>query len=196
VLVAVAVLLGLAALLAVPVELAFRVAGPEAASGSLAVGWLFGLVRHSVRYPRPDPPRPRRRRRRRARAREGRRASSGRRALDVLRQEPFRRRAWRLARDLARALRPRDLRLRLRLGLGDPADTGRLWGLLGPLAAVAGATPLAEVRLEPEFLEPALELEASGRVRVVPLRLLALAAGFALSPSTLRALGTLRGGRG
>jgi hypothetical protein len=196
VLVAVAVLVALAALLAVPVELAFRVAGPEAASGSLAVGWLFGLLQHTVRFPRPERRRPRRKRPRRPRERDGKRAGGARRTLEVLRQAPFRRRALRLARDLLRALRPRDLRLRLRLGLGDPADTGRLWGVLGPLAAVAGATPRAEVVLEPEFLEPVLEVEASGRVRVVPLQLLALAAAFALSPSTVRAIGTLRGGRG
>ena len=79
----------------------------------------------------------------------------------------------------------------MRIGLGDPADTGLLWAFLGPLSAL----PLrnAELRLEPEFVDPVLELEADGRLLLVPLRFLILAVAFALSPPTIRAWSTLRG---
>ena len=197
-LLAVAAVFGLlAALLAVPVEVAFRCRGIDAFEAELATRWLFGLVR--VRARMPDPQRrqggkwrtPARRRRPRpaGRRRPGNRGG----VLAVLRQTAFRRRVWRLLGDLARASNPRQLGLRLRLGLGDPADTGRLWAVVGPLAAAAQRVRHAEVRIEPEFAQAALEFEAYGRLRLVPLRWLALALGFALAPASIRAWRTLAG---
>ncbi len=80
----------------------------------------------------------------------------------------------------------------MRLGLGDPADTGRLWAFLGPLNAAAQNLRNAEVRIEPEFVDPTFEFEINGRVRLVPLQFLALATAFALSPPSIRAWRTLR----
>jgi hypothetical protein len=190
----IAVLLGLLALLAVPLELAFRVRGIEAFNGRVAIRWLFGMVRFSLgipdavrfgprqarRKPQPAPPRAKRRR------------GGGRgRVLAVIRQEQFRRRLHRLLRDLVRATRLRQLGLRMRLGLGDPADTGRPWALVGPLNAATQSLRTAKVQIEPEFIDPVLEFEAEGSLRLVPLQLLALLVAFALSPSSLRAWRTL-----
>jgi len=72
---------------------------------------------------------------RRARLRERRRSAQG--ALTALRDAALRRRVWRLIRDLRQAIRLQRGHLHARLGLGDPADTGRLWALLGPLQTVA-----------------------------------------------------------
>jgi hypothetical protein len=82
----------------------------------------------------------------------------------------------------------------MRLGLGDPADTGRLWAVVGPLSAAAQLRN-AELRIEPEFADPVLELRADGRVLLVPLRFLIVAIAFALSPPTIRAWRTLAGNR-
>jgi len=95
----------------------------------------------------------------------------------------LRARAVRFARSVLRALRPRDVRIRARIGLDDPADTGRLWAVLGPLGA-----QLRNVELEPDFREAALRFRAVARVRLVPLRLLALTVAFALSPPVVRTL--------
>jgi hypothetical protein len=195
VLVAGGVLLALLALLAVPVDLAFRLEGAGPLGGEVAVRWLFGLVRARIPVPgaRRAPARPEAA----PEAAGPGTARAGRtRLLGLARDPAFRRRAWRLAGDLLRAVRVRHLRLRLRLGLGDPADTGRLWAVLGPLGAMARGLRRAEVRLEPEFGGEALELRADGRVRLVPLRLLALVAAFALSPPALRAWRAARGGHG
>ncbi len=184
-LVVVGVLLGLVALLAVPVDVVFRLQGVEALAGRLTIRWLFGLVRVRVpvpgaRKPSAEPKAAGKRPRRRTR---GGRA----RILAVLRQAPFRRRVHRLVADLLRAAHLGRLRLRVRLGLGDPADTGRLWAVVGPLGAWAEALPGADVRIEPEFVDPVLDLDARGRLRVVPLRIVALAVSFALSPASIRA---------
>jgi hypothetical protein len=185
-----AVLASLLALLAVPLDLAFslqRREGRQEASGTLR--WLFGLVRVRLR-------RPRRRARgapERTGAKRGRRQGRGaRRMMAMLRIDGFRTRLLRLARDLLRRIRVRDLSLRVRLGLDDPADTGRLWGVVGPLAAILPWPRDARVAVEPDFGGEALEIDGRGDIRVVPLQLLWAILVFALSPVTLRALRTAR----
>jgi hypothetical protein len=194
VLVVIAALAGLVLLLlAVPLDVSFRFQGIEAFEGKVRIRWLLGLVRFRVRIPGARP-RPRARRPEPAaevRARPGRRSRRAK-ALAVLGQEAFRRRAGRLVRDLVRAVHPNRLSLRMRVGLGDPADTGRLWAFVGPLVAAAGSLHDAEVQIEPEFVEPALEFELHGRLLVIPLQVLALAVAFALSPSSIRAWLTSR----
>ena len=186
----VAVLLGLAVLLlAVPVGLEFRLEGIEPFQGRFAVRWLFGLVRFRIEVPRPGKPSPRRKAKPKPPEEKKEANERGRRAhvLAALRRAEFRERVYRLLQDLLRVARLRDLRLRLRVGLGDPADTGLLWAALGPLGAMAQGLRSAEVRIEPDFLEPALDVQAQGRLRAIPLQLLALAVAFALSPPSIRA---------
>lgn len=191
----IAVLLGLlVSLLAVPVAVAFRVAGIEAFTARITIGWLFGLVRFGIRLPRAERPK---RLKPEPEARNAHTLPATRRArpnvFAVLRQAPFRRRLYRFVKSLFRALHARELHLRARLGLGDPADTGRLWALVGPLNALAQNLPGAEVRIEPEFVDPVVEFETHGRLRLIPLQFIALALAFALSPASIRAWRTLRG---
>lgn len=173
----VAVLSGLILLLlAVPVDVAFRCQRVDAFKGQFTVRWLFGMLRFQVPM-RAAPQAPVKVKRRGARAH----------AVSLLRQAAFRRRLVRLARDLLRAAHVRDLGLRLRLGLGDPADTGRLWAVMGPLSGAAQGLRDARIRIEPEFLDAVFEFEAEGRFLLVPLQYLLLIIGFALSPSSIRA---------
>jgi hypothetical protein len=189
------ILIALVALLAVPADVAIRLEGIEPFEGRLGVRWLFGLVRVRFRVPRTRKPRARETPEPGARARRKARVGPGW-LLAVARQPAFRHRAWRLVAGLLRAVRPRGFWLRGRLGLGDPADTGRLWAIVGPLEAVARGWAGADVRIEPEFFDAVLELRARGRVRVIPLQVLALGLRFALSPPSIRAWRTLRAGDG
>lgn len=109
----------------------------------------------------------------------------------LMRERAFRRRVYRLVGDLARAIGVERLRVRLRLGLDDPADTGRLWALVGPLGAMAQNLRAAQVLLEPEFGGATFALRVQGCVCVVPLRLVAIVIAFALSPASMRAWRTL-----
>lgn len=194
----IAVLLGLVVLLlAVPADVAFHFRRIEAFAGEIAVRWLFGLVRFRINVPRAARPKPSKPvpKRKAAETRQKPKARGrGPEVFAVLRQAAFRRRVYRFVKDLVRAAHARDLYLRLRLGLGDAADTGRLWAFVGPLSALAQNVPNAEVRVEPEFVDPVFEFEASGRVLLIPLQFVALAIAFALSPSSIRAWRTLRRG--
>ncbi|UCE32051.1 MAG: DUF2953 domain-containing protein [Burkholderiales bacterium] len=187
-------------LLAVPVSIAFRFERIGAFSGRIAVRWLFGLARFRFRLP-AEPSAKREREARKPRKKKAPRQRSQRRGgsrnvLAVIRQAPFRRRVYRLLRDLLDCAHVHELALRARLGLGDPADTGRLWAVLGPLGALAAGLRNAQVRIEPEFIEPVLEFEAEGRMRLIPLQLIAVAVAFALSPPSIRAWWTLGSGDG
>ncbi|HEU0204983.1 MAG TPA: DUF2953 domain-containing protein [Burkholderiaceae bacterium] len=192
-----ACLLALVLLLAVPVDLAFRFQRVDTFNGQMTIRWLFGLVRFCIRVPRRErAPRsesatePAKTRQKSAQSGPG-----SRRVLAMLRQAPFRRRVYRLIKDLVAAAHVQRLAVRMRLGLGDPADTGFLWALVGPLSAVARNLRNADVQIEPEFMHPALELDAQGRLLLIPLQALALAIGFLLSPASIRAWLTLGGSR-
>lgn len=187
-----AIIVGLLVLLlALPIDLAFRVEGVATFNGQIAIRWMFGLVRFRVRIPGGN---------KSARAPKATKVRvkpdkrSGRpNVFALLRQAAFRRRVYRLAADLVRAAHLRRLHLRMRLGLGDPADTGRLWALVGPLNAVAQNLRNADVQIEAEYLDPVFEFQARGRLLLVPLQFLILAIGFALSPASIRAWRTLKG---
>lgn len=45
----------------------------------------------------------------------------------------------------------------------------------------------AEVLIEPEFIDAALEFRAAGQLRLFPLQYVKLAIGFVLSPASIRA---------
>ena len=186
--------LALALLLAVPVAVAFRFERIAAFRGQIMIRSLFGLVRFRIRFPkagmrtRPNAAADTGIQRQEPARRSCRRDNGGvTNIIAALRQSGFRRRVCRLACDLIEAAHPRQLRLRLRLGLGDPADTGRLWALIGPLIVTTQNLRHTALRVEPEFIDPVCEFHARGRLRVIPLQVLVLAAGFALSPASIRA---------
>lgn len=194
-LIVVAVLFGwVVLLLAVPVAVAFRVTGIETFTARITIGWLFGLVRFRIRLPRAERPKPATPEPEAAIAHAPPATRRARRnVFAALRHASFRRRLHRFVKRLLPAFHARELYLRARLGLGDPAETGRLWAFAGPLNALAQNLPWAEVHLEPEFVEPVVEFETHGRLRLIPLQFIALALGFALSPASIRAWRTLRG---
>ena len=196
-------LLGLLALLnlllAVPIVLTFRFEnagfeGMAAFEGQVTIRWLFGLVRCHISVP-DDTKLHHSGTKRKAAKKHGklRKPSARSNFVAVLRQATFRRRVYRLVKDLIRATSLRQLSLRMRLGLGDPSDTGCLWAFVGPLHAAAQNLRNAEVRIEPEFMDAVFEFRAHGQARVIPLQWLGLAIGFALSPASIRAWRTLKG---
>ena len=103
--------------------------------------------------------------------------------LAALRQKSFRHRTLRFGQDIWHALRKRGLYLRIRVGLGDPADTGHLWALFGPLSGLLNSIEDATIELEAEFIDAVLELESSGKISVIPLQLLYLLLGLLCSPA-------------
>jgi len=172
-------------LLAVPVDVGFEVHRRERTESRVRIGWLWGRVRFPVSDGGDKAPRTKRPKRRRAR--KPGRPSPGRRVIAMARSPHFPRRALRLVRDLSARVRFSTLECSARLGLDDPADTGRLWGLLGPVAALLALPRAARVELSPEFGGALFHLDARGEARVVPAAVLVTVLAFLLAPATLRA---------
>lgn len=160
-------------LLAVPIQIHLAIERLEKVRTRADVSWLFGAVRFRVRSQRETTPRDR---------------LGGRAARTLwkgLARADLRARAWKYARDILRAIRPRDVSLRARIGMEDPADTGRLWALLGPLDALLARH---DARLEPNFVEACFRFRAAASIRLIPGQLLLLTASFCASPPVLKAL--------
>lgn len=158
-------------LLAVPLELSFACASDRATR--LRLRWLFGLVR--VPLPAPDvgaPSDPQRHpaRRRRRRWKPGR----------LLRPRTLLSPVASLLRRLLGCVRVRSLRLRLRLGLDDPADTGLLCAWVLPLRLALPAAVAEAIRFEPDFAAERFEYAGRGRIGFVPLRVIGVLLLFGL----------------
>jgi len=188
---AAAVLAAVLILLAIPVRLAFSVHRHETLRGAVVMEALDGRIRLPLRRPRPKPRKPAARRKPRRR-----RQRSPARLLRVARDATFRRRALRFATDVFTAVDVHELDARLRFGLGDPAQTGIFWGFVSPLAVNLRRVEKVSLDVDLEFLQSCFEMDAVGRVRLIPLRIAWLAAAFVLAPSSLRAAWTLAAGGG
>lgn len=185
-----AVLLFLAVMLAVPLEWVFTLRYEQGKRKSDSqIRWLFGLVRFKTTgsHDADTVNKPDKRKKHRAK----RRRSSPLAAVSV---EGFAERLLTLLRRLLSSIHIRHLNVQARIGLGDAADTGRLWALVGPLSALLAMPRGAWVYIEPDFTETVLDLKSNGRLRVVPLQVMTLLLVFLLSINTMRALHAIRSG--
>ncbi len=154
----------------------------------LRLAWLFGLVSKEIKKGKREPEDKRR-------AVEGRpkrrkRAIGARGILKILRTKGLLRQLKGLIKDFITRIEIRELVADFRIGLGDPAETGLLFALIGP--ATSFLRPPSRLSLEPSFEdEPVVEGYLHGEIRLVPIRLVAPFIRFALSPATARAIKTL-----
>jgi hypothetical protein len=181
------VLLLIVVLLALPVTLTFQLSWKQTLTADLKLKWAFGLVRADVS---PGPGKSESEKTEAARHRRSRGKKI--KLMGVIRQRKFRRRILRFLSDLWRAIHKQNVRLRVRLGLGDPADTGRLCAVLGPLSGVFASMRHIRVVFEPDFLDSTLEVDSSGTVRMIPLQITFLALALLFSPAIWRGIMSMR----
>lgn len=188
-------LLMLILLLAIPINLVYALKKETNWAGRIIVYWMFGKVRFHLRPGRTQKPSRSQRRRvlRRRVTRVSKQIVRRRRSLfNALRTPGLIRRITTLLRDLSRAMRPCRLRVQLVIGMDDPADTGRLWGLLAPLRLLFGTRSLGKasnvsVEITPDFIGPRFSGYSCASVQFVPLQLIGLFIRFAFSRPFLRA---------
>ena len=183
----VTILLLLVALLAIPVSLTFKASFQDVFQGYIRLHWAFGLVRVQLLPSQSKTPssadknsRPKRDRSKRARGKMKH-------GFTLARDMKLRRRVFRFIGDLWHAVGKQDVRLHVRVGLGDPADTGMLWAAVGPLSGVLANIQEATIEIEPEFIDAIFEFDSHGKLRIIPLQLVYLFAALLLSPSIWRA---------
>jgi hypothetical protein len=174
-------------LLAVPVTLTYQCSWRRTVSAELRLTWAFGLVRADVS---PDQGKSKSEKPEEARSKSDRRQRTpGKKKNDFLaaiRQPSFRRRILRFVSDVWRSIHKKNIRLLLRIGLGDPADTGQLWAAFGPLSGMFARARDVSITVVPDFLDSTFEVDSSGTIRVIPLQFAVLALGLLFSPSIWR----------
>ncbi|MDH3449281.1 MAG: DUF2953 domain-containing protein [Gammaproteobacteria bacterium] len=186
------VLTVLVILLAIPVTLTYRLNWQLKLQSEFGLQWLFGLVRVRLAPQRAAHSIPETRETVNPIEAKVKPAGKKYRPFTALRDKSFRRRMLQFVRDAWRALHKRDLRLRVRVGLGDPAETGQLWALFGPLSGLLASIEDVSIELEPEFVDAVFELDSSGKISVIPLQLLYLGLGLLCSPSFWRGMNGMR----
>lgn len=179
-------------LLAVPVTLTYQLSFRQTISADLRLIWAFGLVRADISPDRakskPDKPGD-------AHPKSGRRGGAPVKKTDFLaaiRRPSFRRRILRFISDVWRAIHKKNVQLLVRIGLGDPADTGQLWGAFGPLSGMLARVRDIRITIVPDFLDSTFEVDSSGTIRVIPLQFVILAIGLLFSPSIWRGVMLMR----
>lgn len=181
-------LLLIIAVLAIPVAVSFQVARRQSFQGHIMLIWAFGLVRVRIPLQVAASPSPERIKKIRKVSRPKRNRSNKATPFSLLRQRAFRLRVLKFISDLWNAIQKKDVNLHIRLGLGDPADTGRLWAIVGPIAGILKNMKEARVEIEPEFMDTMFELDGSGTIRLIPLQIIYLAITLLLSPPVWRGI--------
>ena len=166
--------------LSMPVDLAFDVGGPGAARSRLRVGWLFGLLGKEIGRGKKKP------KERASKRKKERRSAKP--LLSLLVTKGVGGALLKLSRRILRGVKVRHLDAYLRIGLDDPADTGMLYSALWPVLVPLTNHTSANVRLEPSFEEPALDLTARGWIRMFPIEMVWYVLLFVLSPAGLRVM--------
>ena len=186
----IAIVAGLAAIvilaLFVPLDLRIYVNVNGIPKFSMKLGWLFGLVSKEMakKEQKPDD-----KRRAFKVERESRvKGPAARTALRILRARGLLKQLKLLLKSILRIPKIRDLEADLKVGLGDPADTGLLFALIGPATPFLGSSLRNEIKLQPSFADEAtLEGSLHGAIRLQPIQVIIPLIRFVFSLPILRA---------
>lgn len=185
------ILLVFVALLTVPVTLIYQVSWRQAYKGKMTLYWLFGLVRIQLpiaKTEKTDEERKTATRKKRVKKSSATKSNP----VAAIRQKNFRQRIFRFIRDLWLAIHKQHLSFQVRIGLGDPAETGQLWAFIGPLSGMLACVQEASIEIKPEFVDTVFELDSSGNIRFIPIQMIYLVIGLLLSPSIWRGIQQMR----
>ncbi|MFH1382084.1 MAG: DUF2953 domain-containing protein [Chloroflexota bacterium] len=185
----IAILAGLAGLiifgLSIPVGLELNLDLDGRPSFKMKLAWFFGLVRQEIKKSEKKPED-------RERVAKGKRKSQRkgpgiRTALEILRVRGLLKQIKILLKSILRLPKIRDIEGDLRVGLGDPADTGQLFAFIGPIMPFLASTFLNKVKVQPSFAAEAL-LEGSVRGAMIlrPIQLIPPLLRFVFSLPVLR----------
>ena len=190
-------------LLSVPFDLTCSLAKEERFQGRARIGWLFGLVgkdltdghkrteEEAERKEDEDKQEERPRRQQRGRQRAKRRWGRPRQFIAMARTRGVISHTLKLVQRLMRATKIRELELDLVFGLGEPAETGQLYGVVRPAAIyVESITPL-NISVEPDFQKAILRGSFNASIRIYPIRIIPPLILFVFSLTTLRVLMTM-----
>ncbi len=149
----------------------------------LRISWLFGLVSKEITGEKKKP-------------KEKRKEAGGKKKhnwrdsgviFGILRTKGMLRQLKELLQGVFPCFKFKDLVADFKIGLGDPADTGLLFAIIGPATAFLGSSRRHQIRFEPYFGDDAiLQGYSHGIARLQPIRLAPPFLKFVFSLMTIR----------
>ncbi len=181
-------LLGTLILLAMPFDVGYRLKKDDSFRLRISIAWAYGLL--SKQLDQPPKNEKLKKSGTKKMPRKQRRIGKGRfkSAMAFIRSPGMSASLLRLARNMCRQLRVRQLSLHLTFGLDDPADTGQLFGTLAPALILTDRLTQFDLQVQPDFSQPTLLAESRGQLRLIPLTIIGVMIAFLLSPTCWRGL--------
>jgi hypothetical protein len=178
----------LVVILAIPFEVIFKVQRNQETQSDIAIRWLFGVVRFPVAKEPSEKVAARKTNKKKAQKKPKTKQANFRAIKNLFLNARFRYRLIKFIKDIFKSIHIASFYLRIRLGLDDPADTGRLWAYLGPAVVYLSNASNTAIQLEPDFQLETFNYDGSGKIRIVPLQVIFTVLAFILSPVTIHAL--------
>ena len=176
-------------ILFVPVDIEFTYNNQAHKKAHTKVIWLFGLVRFNVGVADKSKFKVNATEleQHKAKKRE-KKSGSLKSVLVVMKSKGFIKRVIRLMREAITVAEIERFHWHLSFGLDDPADTGRVYGLLSPAFAFMYTCPRIHFSFFPLFDRIALETKICCDFRIVPMKFIWVILRFIFSVESLRAI--------
>ena len=171
--------------LSLPVDLRVHVDVSGRPKFRMRLSWLFGLVSKEIAKKKEKP-------KDKKKVAKGERVFkdgvlSARTVIKILRARGLLRQIKLLLKGILRLPRIKDLVADLKVGLGDPADTGLLFAIIGPTTSFLGSYFPNRIKVQPSFADEAvLEGSLHGALRLKPIQFIPPMLRFILSLPTIR----------
>lgn len=175
------------ALLSIPLSMNFSLITTESMQCYMHFNWLFGLLKFRNQFPKQPQSQLSAEVKPKKHSDKNKPNHAINRSLTLFNHSRFRRHIIYFIKRILRATQAKNLYLKLRIGLGDPADTGQLWAIMGPISGLLRNLKNMQIELEPDFFDTVMEIESHGHFRIIPLQLIVLILVFLLSPTTIQA---------
>ena len=175
-------LAGLAAILSIPFDILFRIEVYEKPNFRIRLKWLFGLLKKDIR--KKEKPA---KKKAKPKPGEGRKWLGA--AFRIIRTKGMLKGLRRLVKGILSSFKIRELRVNLKVGLDDPADTAFLAGIISASRLFWKPSFPHEIDIRPDY-EGQVFLEGYTHltVRVLPIQIVASLLRFLFSWSTMKAV--------
>ncbi|MFC1932318.1 DUF2953 domain-containing protein [Chloroflexota bacterium] len=173
----------------VPLDATFNIDTSEKLRFRLRIAWFFGLISKELHR---EKKKPEEKKKVAEEKQKKKRRIEFRTVLKILQTEGLLKQVKNLVKGVLGQLKIRDLVANFKVGLGNPAETGILFAIVGPATAFLSSLTSHEIRIQPAFGDEAiLEGFSYGKVRLRPIQLIVPLLRPAFSLATLRVVKTL-----
>lgn len=162
-------LLLLVMLLSISISLKFEFDLDHISENKIVLSWFFGLVELRIPMQQEEAPKPKKESNK---SKQKKAINTGKTIFKVLIQKNFRQQFFNYMSDLWHSISKEDIRFYIKLGLGDPAETGKLWAIIGPTSGALSNVNQFSLVIEPDFINAGFQLNGSGAIRFTPLRII------------------------